>query len=314
MGSTAPDAPNREEPPHQSGPFPRRFRGYDRMYVDHAIAERDAYADRLRAQVNEAVARIRHLENTAALQAAELKLWHERREFVDQELRRVRTEADNIEAAARQRAATLEEDAQRRASQLVERVYSEASSILDAARSEAQTTHERYETEVERARRKVDRLTDLQGQMTRTVRTAMQDLEHAFGQLERARPTRIPEPSPDLPTTTIDTSGSVSDPALATLRVMESGARPSTPRSGNRTIEVSNVDSYSELAGFERQLASAPGVTRVFLTDFDGDVARLEVSVDSDVGDLTSQLEHSMGVPLKVESSGDSTLRVELAH
>lgn len=290
-------------PPPPVETIPRRlFRGYQPVYVDAAIGERDEYISRLRSNVDELEAHARQHEAQLAAQAAELQLWHERRDFIDEELKRVRHESDRIEAAARERAAITEQQAQDRAAKLIEHVHSEAHDILDAARQEATVTHERLEAEAERARRRLDRFADMQAHMTRSIRTAMHEFEATLAQLDRSRHAHLPGmPEAASTSVSVEAGARSAEPALAAVRLMSGKSRGDAhdDRPAAETeLELGGVSSYSQLADVERLIRDRPGISGVYVDDYDGTVARLKVEGDESGEELASELEQSLGVPV----------------
>lgn len=182
-----------DDAPEQPGTAPRSFRGrffggYDRAEVDAFVLQNAGESVDLREQLMSRCEELDQLRDEQRRLRTELRYWNDRQTFIDGELDRVRADAERIENDARERASNVEKRAQDRALQLVDRVCVEANTILVNAREEAHAMFARQEDDLDVSRRRVERMTQLQLEITSALRAAMQQFERGMHEIESVAP------------------------------------------------------------------------------------------------------------------------------
>ena len=195
--TTTTDATSTKDSQAPGTRFPRSFHGYDRHIVDDElrridarVADHERRAERLARHLDETRTDLASARHELTRARAELRYWNDRASYVDSEVARARTLADEIESAARGRADAIEADAQERSLQLVDRVCTEANAMLQAAREEAREMFMRFETDVDMSKQKLDRLETVRRDVARTMQTAIGQFEDAVRELDTVAPTK----------------------------------------------------------------------------------------------------------------------------
>jgi DivIVA domain-containing protein len=186
--------------------FSTRMRGYDRDSVDVWVDTAEQRAADLQTQLLDKSAHIATLEADLQRSKRELRYWHDREAFMEEQLEQARAQAASIEREAADRAQRLEQGAQQRAMQLLDRVSAEADAILARSREEARKLMQRYDGDIELARCRLHRLAQVQLDVVHSVRSAITRFDQGLADMELMTPASLLAAAPEIETPQLESA------------------------------------------------------------------------------------------------------------
>ena len=289
--------------PRHAKSFGLRFRGYDTELVDAAVTELAQKAAELQTQLSQRDNRVGELEGMLDLQREELEFLRMRQARVDELLTTAQDEASQIVQRA-----------QSESEHLLTRATDAADAVVRRRRAELQQLQERVDS-LAAVRAQITR--SIMGSINHVERAAIDMREGLANIATGPSPDRVtatlgasqeaisgtgaPRTIAKKPPTTIaggtlDRSDSAHVVPLAKRRFAQTKGTPSTssgtaqPVASMRiradvvpnstvVLEVTPISSYADLAAFERWLNDVESIDSVYVKDFNGEVAELELTL-----------------------------------
>jgi cell division septum initiation protein DivIVA len=291
--------------------FGLRFRGYDPELVDIAMGELAQKAADLQKQLASRDNRVKELEGMLEMQREELEFLRMRQARVDEML----------------------STAQDEAGQIVHRAQTEAETLVSRASEAAESVVKRRRGELQQLQERVDSLTSIRAQITRSIMGSINHVERAAIDMREGLANIAAGPAPDRIGKTLVASAEIVGRTVAPdsqAQVVPLSKRRFTQGGGTRfgtespaptrsdvipnaevTLEVSPIASYAELAGFERSLSGLGAIGSVYVRDFSGETAVLELTL-TDPSSLTGQLRGALPRGHQIDATDPTCIRLTL--